>query len=262
VSRRPQPRAAAPRPVDRASPLPLWAQVQADLERRLAAGAFTDAFPGEMALVGEYDVSRHTVREALRRLRADGRVVAERGRAPRVAPVPDIEQPLGALYSLFASVEEAGLDQRSVVRALDVRTDGVVAARLGLEESTPLVHLERLRLAGGEPLALDRVWLPADIARPLLDADFTRTALYDELATRTGLRLQAGQERLRAVVPNRAERRLLGIGADVAAFAIDRLGLADDRRVEWRQTLVRGDRFTVSAEFSARSGYRLDLGAP
>jgi hypothetical protein len=58
-----------------------------------------------MFLVGEYKVSRNTVREALRRLRADGVVVAERGRRPPVATPAEIEQPVGALYCLFASVE-------------------------------------------------------------------------------------------------------------------------------------------------------------
>jgi hypothetical protein len=52
-----------------------------------------------------------------------------------------IEQPLGEIYSLFTAVEAAGQVQH-VVRTLDVRADGVVAARLGLEESTP-AHLER-----------------------------------------------------------------------------------------------------------------------
>ena len=72
--------AAAARPLDRGSPTPLWAQLRADLRRRLAAGAFGEAFPGELALVADYEVSRHTVRSALRELRADGIVVAERGR--------------------------------------------------------------------------------------------------------------------------------------------------------------------------------------
>lgn len=249
-----------PRPLDRSSPLPLWAQLHADLMRRLDAGEFARAFPGELAAAAEYGVSRHTVREALRRLREDGVVVAERGRAPRLADVPEIEQPLGALYSLFASVEAAGLEQRSIVRALDVRPDGVIAARLGLEETTPLFHLERLRLAGGEPLAVDTVWLPAAVAAPLLDADFTHTALYDELAERAGVRITGGEERLRAVVPTPGQRELLGIGPEIAAFAIDRLGCSAARPVEWRHTLVRGDRFSVTAEFSARTGYRLGLG--
>jgi GntR family transcriptional regulator len=31
--------------------------------------------------------------------------------------------------------------------------------------------------------------------------------------------------------------------------------------VEWRHTVVRGDRFSVVAEFSAGIGYRLDVSA-
>ncbi|MBA2574333.1 MAG: GntR family transcriptional regulator [Nocardioidaceae bacterium] len=246
-------------PVDRSSPLPLWAQVHNDLQRRLDKGEFAIAFPGELALVGQYAVSRHTVREALRRMRQDGIVTAERGRAPRLVDPTEIEQPLGTLYSLFASVEAAGHVQRSEVRVLDVRCDGVVSARLGLEESTPLLHLERLRLSDEEPLAVDRVWIPASLAAPLLDADFANTALYTELDSRCGVRLSGGHEHIRAVVPTNAEQKLLHISQGVAAFAIDRIAYADGRPAEWRHTLVRGDRFTMFAKFSARDGYQLDV---
>jgi GntR family transcriptional regulator len=251
--------AAPPRRLDRGDPLPLWAQLRADLRRRLDAGAFDEEFPGELALVEEYGVSRHTVRSALSGLRAEGIVVAERGRRPRLAAHDLIAQPLGTLYSLFALVEQAGLRQRSVVRARDVRADGVVADRLQLEASAPLFHLERLRLAGDEPLALDSVWLPADLAAPLLAADFTHTALYDELAHRAGVRLAGGREHIRAVVPSRAQQRLLGLPRSVGALAIDRLGYAADRPIEWRHTLIRGDRFSLIADFSHRTGYQLHL---
>jgi len=244
--------------LDRRDERPLWAQLLADLRHRVGVGEFAAAFPGELALVAEYGVSRHTVREALRRLREEGLVVAGRGRAPRLAAPTEIEQQLGTPYSLFSSVEATGRVQRNVVHTLDVRADGVVAARLGLEESTPLVHVERLRFADDEPLAIDRVWLPERLAAPLLEVDFTRTALYDEYASRCGVRVTGGHENLRAVVPAHAERELLGIGPGVAAFAIDRLGSADGRPVEWRHTVVRGDRFSVTARFSAWQGYRVD----
>ncbi|KPI02079.1 transcriptional regulator, GntR family with UTRA sensor domain containing protein [Actinobacteria bacterium OK074] len=239
--------------------IPLWQRVQDDLRTRLEDGEFTGSFPGEHELVAQYGVSRHTVREALRELRKQGLVTAGRGRQPRPSEEAFVEQPLGALYSLFASVEAAGLEQRSVVRTLDVRADAHVAVRLGLEESTPLLYLERLRLADGEPLAHDRVWLPAQDTRPLLDADFDRTALYGELARRCGLRLTGGQERIRAVVPTPAERRLLDLPPDIAAFSIERLGLASGRALEWRTTLIRGDRFSATARFDARAGYSLGL---
>lgn len=249
------------RPVDRTRHEPLWVQARDDIRRRLEAGEFTDVFPGELALTEQYAVSRHTIREALRQLRADGLVTATRGQASRPGGTEAIEQPLGALYSLFASVEAAGKSQRSIVRCLDVRADGVVATRLGLEESTPLVYLERLRLADEDPLAVDRAWLPESIAGPVLHADFGRTALYDQLRERCGLQLTGGSERIRAVVPTRAEQRLLAIDESVAVFVIDRLGCAAGRAVEWRQTLVRADRFTMTAEFAAATGYRLGVSA-
>jgi GntR family transcriptional regulator len=243
--------------LDREGGQPLWKQLQTDLVRRLRAGEFDAAFPGELALVEAYAVSRHTVRQALGQLRSDGLIVAERGRQPRVAIVPEIRQPMGALYSLFSSVEASGLDQHSVVRVLDLRADGVIAARLELEASIPLFYLERLRYAGDEPLALDRVWLPADLAEPLLDADFTHTSLYNELSERTGVRLDHGREDIRAVMPTPAERALLHCPAEAAVFSIIRQGTTQNRPVEWRHTVVRGDRFALSAEFSENTGYRL-----
>ena len=51
---------------DRSNPLPLWAQVCGDLRRRIEFGEFAAGFPGELSLTEEYEVSRHTIREALR----------------------------------------------------------------------------------------------------------------------------------------------------------------------------------------------------
>src|ERR1700731_3642831 len=90
--------------VDRTNPLPLWAQLHEDLRRRLGTGAFTQHFPTELELVEQYAVSRHTVREALRRLRDSGVLDSARGRGTWIAQ-PPIEQPLGSLYSLFQEVE-------------------------------------------------------------------------------------------------------------------------------------------------------------
>lgn len=252
------PRRQDARPLDRANPLPLWAQLEADLTRRIRAGAFDTRFPGEHELVEEYGISRHTVRDALRRLRSDGVLESSRGRGTWLRR-PKIEQPLGALYSLFRSVEAGGLEQRSEVRVLEVRVDDAVAARLGRAPQTEFVFLERLRLADGEPLALDRAWLPRSLAGPLLDADFSHSGLYDELAALTGTRLTGGHEVITAVVPDAATRRMLMIPPGGAAMEVCRLGCLRDQPVEWRETLIRGDRFSVTTQWSAQEGYRMDI---
>ncbi len=242
--------------LNRSSALPLWAQLVDDLQRRLGAGEFGSIFPSELELTAEYAVSRHTVREALRRLRETGVLESSRGRSTRVGRT-QIEQSLGALYSLFREVEARGMVQRSEVLTLDEQQDPEVAARLWLPPESPLLHLVRLRFADDEPLALDRTWLPAHLTVGLREADLSHTGLYDELAARCGIRLTGGREVLSAVLPSRADRALLEVPRGAAALSIERTGCLEGRPLEWRWTLIRGDRFAVSAEWSRRTGYRL-----
>lgn len=244
--------------LDRASSVPLWAQLIDDCERRLQSGEFAAQFPGEHDLCREYDVSRHTVREALRRLRDRGVLDSGRGRLTKVRH-DRIEQSLGALYSLFREVEARGMVQRSSVLAREQVVAPAVARRLGLADDDPLLYLARLRYADEEPLAVDRAWLPLSLAAPLLDVDFSHAGLYDELEARAGIRLTGGRETITAVVPSPDDEVLLALPDGVGVLRIERTASVDERLVEWRSTILRGDRFAVSSEWSRRSGYRLDV---
>ena len=256
---------SGPIPLDRRSPLPLWAQLLAELERRLAAGAFAARFPTDRELTETYGVSRQTAREAVRRLSTSVALDRQAGRGTFVRPA-EFEQPAGTLYSLFQSIEARGVEQRSVVRVRELRTDPAAAADLELAADASLVYLERLRLAGGVPLALDRTWLPADLAAGVLEADFGRTALYDELRRRCGLRPTRGEERIQPIVPPPREASLLRIPAGTAAFSIERHTWTGDRPLERRLTLVRGDRYafvtTWSPSVPQAPGAHLALVAP
>jgi GntR family transcriptional regulator len=249
--------------VDRSSPVPLWAQLLADLRRRLDAGEFTDRFPTDNELIDEYELSRHTVRDAVRRLQDEGVVSRERGRGTFVT-APAVEQPWGGgiIYSLFRSVEAQGFEQRSKVLDLSETTDAEAAGRLAVRANAKLVRLERLRLVDGHPLAHDVAWLPAVVARPLLGVDFTHTALYDELAGRCGVHLTEGTERVFAVVPDDHQRDLLGLAARQAAFRLERLSQAGETTVEWRRTVVRGDRYSFVASWSQSPGDRAPTSPP
>jgi GntR family transcriptional regulator len=228
---------------DRQNPLPLWAQVLADVRARLARGDFAGGFPPERELIDQYGVSRHTMRDAMRRLHAEGLIDRERGRGTFVRP-QGIEQPTGALYSLFRSVEDQGFVQHSRVLALDVRTAPEVAVRVGLDAATRFVYLHRVRNADDTPIATDELWMPADLATPLLSVDFEHTAVYAELERRCGIRPGAGWERVHPTMPTSEERALLTIAAGEPAFLVERFTSYDSRPLEWRRTVIRGDRYT------------------
>ncbi|MEZ5217660.1 MAG: GntR family transcriptional regulator [Ilumatobacteraceae bacterium] len=233
----------SPRRPDRNSPLPLWAQVLDDLRRRLAAGEFADGFPADRELTDEYGVSRHTARDAVRRLQEAGLLQRERGRGTFLRP-DAIEQGTGVLYSLFQSVEDAGYEQRSDVRALEVTHDAQAALRLDLPDDAELIRLERVRFIDRDPVAHDELFLPAGLARDLLDADFERTALYIELERRCGIRPEHGSERIRPDVADGVTAALLDTAVGAPLFVVERDTFARGRPLEIRRTIIRGDRYT------------------
>ncbi len=245
-------------PLDRNSPLPLWAQLESELRRRLNAGHFTQRFPTDRELTGIYEVSRHTARHAVAQLGADGIVRRERGVGTRI-DAGQLEQSLGALYSLFESVRAQGLTQESrLLRSAEVH-DAEANAELGRDPADRLVLIERLRLAGDAPLAIDRAWLTPEIGEPLMAADLSNTGLYDEMERVAGSRPNQGWERIVPILPAESERKLLGLTKREAAFSLQRLGCINDTPVEWRVTIIRGDRFTFRAEWSSGRGAGLRL---
>ena len=139
-------------PLDRADPMPLWAQLEAGAPPHRC---------GSSATVGSRPISadRGLRGQSPHRARSDpssqqDRSLRQRGRGT-VINRSEFEQPLGTLYSLFQSIESTGTEQTSEVLELAVVTDSIAAAQLQIDEDTELFHLARLRRAGGEPLAVD-----------------------------------------------------------------------------------------------------------
>ncbi len=228
--------------------VPLWKNISLDLGERLANGEFAGGFPGELVLAKRYGVSRGTVRSALRPLRENGAVTAERGRNQRVVD-SGRGSIFGPLDSLFASVQAAGMTQRSTVLTQVITTDARAAALLGLGAETPLFHLARVRLADGEPLGRDEVWLPGKLAGPLLRVDFANTALYKELRDRCGIALDGGHEEVQAKIADELDIEYLGCEVGEPILAILRIGMFKGGPLEVRRSRIRGRRYAVTTRF-------------
>lgn len=229
---------------------PLWRVISANLGERVANGEFADGFPGEMELAHTYGVSRGTVRSALRPLRDSGAITAERGRRQRVVESED-GLLFGPLHSLFASVQAAGMIQRSTILTQTVTINPRVATLLGRSPSTPLFHLARVRFANTEPLGWDEVWLPNALVEPLLEVDFSNTALYKELRERCGITLDGGREELQADIADALDIQYLACEPGEPILRIHRLGVHAGAPIEVRQSRIRGRRYAVTTQFGA-----------
>jgi GntR family transcriptional regulator len=128
----------------------------------------------------------------------------------------------------------------------------MVARRLGVEVGAKVVWLERLRLADGEPVALETAYLPHARCPSLLSFDFSRLSLYRVLRKHYGLRLDHAEQVIRAVVLSAREARRFRLPASSPAFLFERVTfLESGEAIEFVRPLYRGDRYQFQVHLLA-----------
>lgn len=241
-------------------PVPLHHQVYVDLKAAMDSGEHApgDRLPPERELARRYGCSLITIRRALDELSREGRLQRHQGRGTFVLP-PRLDRDIAAAMSFTEEMERRGLDPET--RLLAARPEAaqeIVAAALQLEPGSPTVYLERLRLAGGEPLLLEMVHLPGERFPGLLANDLEHSSLYDVLLTRYHTTVARARETLEPALLPAREARLLGIKPRSLALLVEGIAFtADGTPVEFGRTYVRGDRTRYYVErVHVRSGMR------
>jgi len=226
-------------------PVPLHHQVYLDLKAALDAREWVpgDQLPTERDLAERYGCSLITVRRALGELVREQRLERTRGRGTFVLH-PRIDRDIEGHLSFTDEMHLRGMEPTTRLIAARPESAGVaVAAALSLEPGSPILYLERLRLADGEPLLLEQVNLPADRFPGLLASDLEQGSLYDLLADRFGTRVARARELLEPIGLPAREARLLGRRRGTPALLIEGIAAtADGTPVEFGRTYVRGDR--------------------
>jgi GntR family transcriptional regulator, N-acetylglucosamine utilization regulator len=243
-------------------PVPLHHQVYLDLRAALDAGEWRpgDLLPPERQLAERYGCSLITVRRALSELTREGRLDRRRGHGTTVLR-PRIERDFGGTLSFAQEMADRGLEPETRLVAARPESAGEnVAAALGIEPGSPTLYLERLRLAGGEPLLLEQVHLSAERFPGLLASDLEHGSLYDLLDDRYDTRIVRAREALEPVLLHTREARLLGQPSRAPALLIEGTAFtAAGEPIELARTFVRGDRTRYYIErIVVRSSWQTD----
>jgi GntR family transcriptional regulator len=224
------------------------------LKRHLTALTATlppgTAVPTERSLAASFSTSRTTVRQAVAELVVEGRLERVQGRGTFVAR-PKVAQSL-ELTSYTQDMRAQGRQPATHLISLDVvRADPELAARLDLRLGARVLHLVRLRLVDGEPMAIERTYLAA--ARfPRLRQHLDRLgSLYEALEAGYGVRLGRAQETIETALASPDEAALLGVEVGLALLLASRHSFdPDGRPVEWGRSLYRGDRYKLVAQLT------------
>jgi GntR family transcriptional regulator len=231
------------------SPQPLYLQLAQHFRRLIGEGSLRpdEALPAERELAERLNVSRVTLRKALGELAAEG-LVDQRPRAGTFVRRVHVEQALSVLTGFTEDMRRRGFTpgSRWLDRRIAVATPDEAAA-LELATGETVSRLWRVRLADGNPLALELASVPT---RFLPDPFEVGGSLYTVLRA-LGHGPDRARQRIGATVLDRQQASLLGVAIGTPALSIERRSfLADGRPLELMRSQYRGDAYDVVVELS------------
>ncbi len=237
--------------VSRNSKIPLYHQLYEGLRSQILSGELEpgDMLPTENELLDRHGISRNTVRQALDLLVNDGLIVRERGRGTFVAQ-PKIDQGLTRIISFTEDMRRRGLkpDTRVLLRTLMPAPEHIAEA-LGVPVGEELAHLERLRLADGEPMSIEKSYLVHRYCPGVLERDYSSVPLREALAREYNIFLVHGKQRISAIAAPADTAAHLDIAPGAPLLYIERTTFtARETAVEYLQIYNRGDRYTLHNE--------------
>jgi len=235
--------------------VPIYIQIAESLLERISTGelAPNERLPSERALSESLNVSRMTLRAALRVLDDKGLLIRRPGDGTYIAQ-PKIERQAGKLVPFTEGMRLRGYQTAARIISFEQQpAKASVASRLEIAASAPVFYIQRLRFINQAPVMLEKFSVP--VSRfPNLDAyDLEKRSFYEIAETEYGIKVYQAQQSLEAVSATEFEAELLEVDPGAPLMLERRQAFdPDSRPVEYGQDLYRGDRFRFVTEIALK----------
>jgi GntR family transcriptional regulator len=209
------------------------------------------ALPSERDLAERLEVSRPTVRAAIEDLSRIGLLVRQQGRGTFTSP-RKITQELTGTGAVALGVPPAEGHWSSRVLSFRVSPAGAPrAARLKVSPGEPVLRVVRLRLVDEEPMAIERIDLPAHLVPGLEPADMESGNFYKLLRERYDVVVCDAVQSIEPTVTNPDQADLLDVPLYAPVLLIERTTRDTDARlVEFARSIYRGDRYRIISKLT------------
>lgn len=233
--------------------VPLYVQLAELFRQRIGKGVWRqgEKLPSLEQLVGEFEVARVTVRQAIEQLTRDGLVSPQRGRGTFVTGAPKndrwlrVETTLKNLADVYRDTHPTilNIDESTARTPLLTEADGIAAEKY--------VYMRRVHAHEGRPYCVIGIWLDAEVfARH--PSRFRKETVIPLLMALPTLKIATARQVLTISTADLEVARHLGVAVNSPVAEVRRVFTGPKRRVVYLgEVTYRGD--FVHVEFDLKA---------
>lgn len=202
-----------------------------------------DKLPTEDVLCSYFSVSRITVRKALNELLYKGYIIKKHGKGSYVN-TGIAQMQLNSLQGFTEEMKSKGIVATSKVLDISlINANNVIAGKLQIDENSKAYCIERLRMANGESMSIEKVYLPYYLCSDIDKYDLSGS-LYELLGSKYNLSPKKAEQCIEATTAGKREQEILKIKLRSPVLKIERTSyLSSNTPLEFVSSIYRGDKY-------------------
>lgn len=240
------------------SELPRYYQVSNILAKRIEEGKYKvgNLMPTEIELCNEFDISRYTVREALRRLAEAGLVRRRQGSGTQIIATHSHSNYIHTMRSLSELFQYAS----DTVLNIDLMEDRVptedLARYFGERADKQWLYLEGLRTdREGTPICFTRVFIDKRYSSIQGELKTNSGALYALIESRYKVRVEDVEQEIRVLPIEKSAAKRLGVNTrDMAVQVVRRYMGGDGKLIQLSINQHPSERFSYTMHLRREAG--------
>ena len=231
---------------------PMYRQIADALREKISAGELKpgDALPTESSLQEAFNVSRVTVRQALKLLTEEQIVESIQGSGTYVKE-ERVNYDIYQLTGFYEKLADRNVDTHSEVSIFEVlKADAKLAEKLNLSHDDKVWHVKRVRFIKQKPVNLEETWMPLALF-PDLTWEVMENSKYHYVEQIKKLVIDRSEQELVPIMPS--EEAIAALALDPAKPILEKASrgfLKDGRVFEYSRNFFNTDdyKFTLVAK--------------
>ena len=238
--------------LDKSTPIPLYFQIKEIIREEIEEGRLSpgDSIPSERKLADEFDVSRPTIRQALKELVNEGMLHREKGKGTYVAE-PKINYGfIQKLITFYDDLVKKGYEPRTEILKKEIRKPRKgIANKLEISPDEEVIFLQRLRSIENDPLVTVMNFVPRYLCPDLIEVDLEDKSLYNVMAEKYDVKFHRADITLEPGIAEKYDKELLEVEEGSPIHLMKNVTYTKDGTpMDYFESRFRGDRGKVRVQ--------------